>query len=231
VRKLTPVITCEHAGNTIPEPYAHLFETAYDEIQSHLGWDPGAREIGAFLAQHLEAPFYKCEATRLLVEPNRSLHSESLFSKFVQSLNPAERDEVLNQFYFPYRSAVEDWVLASDRPIVHISVHTFTPVFRNVVRDVDVGLLFDPARTAEAGFCASWLNELKQIAPGLRVRFNEPYKGTDDGFTTYLRTKFPDQEYLGIEIEVSQRFVSTPELGAVMTGLLESLQRTLSGGR
>ena len=94
MRKFTPVITCEHAGNTIPEPYAHLFETAYDEIQSHLGWDPGAREIGAFLAQHLGAPFYKCEATRLLVEPNRSLHSESLFSKFVQSLSPAERDEV-----------------------------------------------------------------------------------------------------------------------------------------
>ena len=231
MRNLTPVITCEHAGNTIPDRYTHFFATASDEIQSHLGWDPGAREIGAFLAQHLEAPFYKCEATRLLVEPNRSLHSESLFSKFMQSLNPAERDEVLNQFYFPHRSAVEDWVLASDKPIVHISVHTFTPIFKDVVRDVDVGLLFDPARTTEAVFCASWQMELQQTAPGLRVRFNEPYKGTDDGFTTYLRTKFPDEEYLGIEIEVSQRFVGTRDLGDVMTGLLESLKRTLFGGQ
>jgi predicted N-formylglutamate amidohydrolase len=229
VRKLTPVITCEHAGNAVPERYAQFFETASEEIQSHLGWDPGAREIGAFLAQHLEAPFYKCEATRLLVEPNRSLHSENLFSKFVQSLNPTERDEVLNQFYFPHRSAVEDWVLASDKPVAHISVHTFTPIFKGVVRDVDVGLLFDPARTAETDFCAVCRKELRQLAPGLRIRFNEPYKGTDDGFTTYLRTKFSDDEYLGLEIEVSQRFVTTPELGEVMTGLMESLKRTLGG--
>ena len=227
MRKLTPVITCEHAGNVIPERYAHLFESAAEEIQSHLGWDPGAREIGSFLAQQLGAPFYKCESTRLLVEPNRSLHSESLFSKFVQSLNAAERDEVLNQYYFPHRSTVEDWVRSSDKPILHISVHTFTPIFKEVVRDVDIGLLFDPARIEETNFCASWEKELQQAVPRLRIRFNEPYKGTDDGFTAYLRTKFSGEEYLGIEIEVSQRFVATPELEEVMTGLLVALNRTL----
>jgi predicted N-formylglutamate amidohydrolase len=229
VKKLTPVITCEHAGNVVPERYAHFFKSATEEIESHLGWDPGAREIGSFLAQHLEAPFYKCEATRLLVEPNRSLHSESLFSKFVHSLSAAERDEVLNQYYFPHRSAVEDWVRAR-KPTLHISVHTFTPVFKEVVRDVDIGLLFDPARVEETNFCASWLKELQQAAPGLRIRFNEPYKGTDDGFTTYLRTKFHDEEYLGIEIEVSQRFVATPGLDQVRTALLKALQQTLSRG-
>ncbi|HTF20236.1 MAG TPA: N-formylglutamate amidohydrolase [Chryseolinea sp.] len=227
---MIPVITCEHAGNVVPERYAHFFASASQELQSHLGWDPGAREIAAFIAQNLHAPFYKCESTRLLVEPNRSLHNESLFSSFVKQLNPAERDEVLNQYYFPHRSAVEDWVRASAKPIAHISVHTFTPVFKGVVRDVDIGLLFDPARTAETNFCAAWLKALQETAPDLRIKFNEPYKGTDDGFTTYLRTKFPDEEYLGIEIEINQRFVATPALADVMRTVLFSLNVVLGRG-
>jgi len=224
---LTPVITCEHAGNDVPERYAHFFTSASNELQSHLGWDPGAREIATFLSQHLRAPFYKCESTRLLVEPNRSLHNDGLFSKFVQQLSPAERTEVLNQYYFPHRSAVEDWVRVSGKPILHISVHTFTPVFNDVVRDVDIGLLFDPARKSETKFCAAWCKALEQTTPELRIRFNEPYKGTDDGFTTYLRTKFSDIDYLGIEIEISQRFVGTPALTDVMLALLNSIQTVL----
>lgn len=226
--KLIPVITCEHAGNSVPERFAPFFSSVGEQLQSHLGWDPGAREIGAFLASQLQAPFYKCESTRLLVEPNRSLHSESLFSKYVQHLSAAERDEVLNQYYFPHRSAVEDWVRLSPKPILHISVHSFTPVFDGVVRDVDIGLLFDPDRKGESKFCQLWLEELQDVVPTLRCRFNEPYKGTDDGFTTYLRTKFPDEEYLGIEIEVSQRFVGTRDLDQVMLAVLQSLQKALS---
>lgn len=221
------VITCEHAGNEVPERYTQFFTSALDELKSHLGWDPGAREIGSFLAQQLKAPFYKCESTRLLVEPNRSLDSGSLFSKFVQQLTPAERTEVLNQYYFPHRSAVEDWVRLSGKPVVHISVHTFTPVFNGIVRDVDVGLLFDPVRESEKAFCEAWYDTLNHLAPALRVRFNEPYKGTDDGFTTYLRTQFPDEQYLGIEIEVSQRFVDTPALNDLMQTLLTSLRTCL----
>jgi predicted N-formylglutamate amidohydrolase len=227
VTRLVPVITCEHAGNEVPERYTRFFALATNELQSHLGWDPGARELGAFLAQQLQAPFYKCEATRLLVEPNRSLHSESLFSSFVQELTSSEREEVLNQFYFPHRSAVEDWVRASAAPVFHLSVHSFTPVFKGVVREVDIGLLFDPDRQSEAAFCDLWRKALEFAAPGLRTRFNEPYKGTDDGFTTYLRTKFKDDEYLGIEIEVNQRFVGTTDFEVVMHSISDSLKRVL----
>jgi predicted N-formylglutamate amidohydrolase len=224
---MIPLITCEHAGNAVPARYATFFEAAGSELQSHLGWDPGAREIGAFLAHHLGAPFYKCESTRLLVEPNRSLHSEQLFSKFMQQLTAAERTEVLNQYYFPHRSAVEDWIKASTKPIVHISVHSFTPVFNGVERQVDIGLLFDPDRLGESKFCTAWLEALKTHAPHMRVLHNEPYKGTDDGFTTYLRTKFADEEYLGIEIEVNQRFVATPQMVEVRTLLLQTVGEIL----
>lgn len=198
-------------------------------MNSHLGWDPGAREIGLHLARELGAPFYKCESTRLLVEPNRSLHSLSLFSAFVQSLSDDERNEVLNQYYIPHRSAVETWVRSTEKPVAHISVHTFTPIFNGHIRDVDIGLLFDPERKAEREFCERWLSLLEAQVPGLRLRYNEPYKGTDDGFTTYLRTLFPGEEYLGIEIEVSQRFVATAQLDTVTEAISKSLMLAIAG--
>lgn len=225
---LVPIITCEHAGNEVPERFAHFFSSASEQLQSHLGWDPGAREVGAFLAHGLQAPFYKCESTRLLVEPNRSLHSESLFSKYVQELSDSERQEVLNQYYIPHRTTVEDWIRVSPKPVLHLSVHSFTPVFNGIVRDVDVGLLFDPDRTNEISFCNLWMQALNRLAPDIRFGFNKPYLGTDDGFTTYLRTKFQDEEYLGIEIEVSQRFVETHEMERIAGLLLDSLKVLLS---
>lgn len=227
VKGLVPVITCEHAGNNVPERYASHFEHAEQELRSHLGWDPGAREIASFLALGLKAPFYKCESTRLLVEPNRSLHSAGLFSRFVQTLTPQERDEVLNQYYVPYRSVVEQWISEAPQPVLHISVHSFTPVFNEVVRDVDIGLLFDPARRLELDFCVAWKAALDKTLRQFTTAFNEPYKGTDDGFTTYLRTVFPDARYGGIEIEVNQRFVGTGMMDTINTALLNTLREVL----
>ncbi len=35
---------------------------------------------------------------------------------------------------------------------------------------------------------------------------NEPYAGADDGLTTSLRGRFAPRQYLGIEIEINNRF-------------------------
>ncbi|NJW55731.1 N-formylglutamate amidohydrolase, partial [Salinimicrobium sp. CDJ15-91] len=90
--------------------------------------------------------------------------------------------------------------------VLHISVHTFTPELEGEVRTADVGLLFDPAREEEADFCKRFQKSLFKQDKELQVKFNYPYLGIDDGFTTYLRQKFPKQ-YLGIELEVNQKFI------------------------
>ena len=54
-------------------------------------------------------------------------------------------------------------------------------------------------------FCASFKNEILAINPTLKVRSNYPYLGRADGFTTYLRKQFKS-DYLGIEIEINQKF-------------------------
>ena len=92
-----------------------------------------------------------------------------------------------------------------DRRASGLSVHSFTPRFQGVTRDVDVGLLYDPRRPAERALCTEWIALLRARAPELRLRRNQPYRGDSDGLTTHLRGVL-GARYLGVELEVSQRF-------------------------
>ena len=48
---------------------------------------------------------------------------------------------------------------------------------------------------------------MKERAPELKVRRNYPYAGKSDGFTAYLRRRFPADAYVGIELEINQKHV------------------------
>jgi predicted N-formylglutamate amidohydrolase len=91
--------------------------------------------------------------------------------------------------------------------VIHISCHSFAPEMDGKPRDADIGLLYDPGRPAEAGLCRRWRIALKEYAAALRARMNYPYTGRADGFTVYLRRRFPAANYLGIELEINQKHV------------------------
>jgi len=224
---MTPIITCEHAGNLVPPPYAYLFADAGEVLNTHRGWDPGALQTAQYLAAKLDAPLFSCEVTRLLVEVNRSLESRELFSEYSQILSPATREEVLERYYFSYRGAVEEAIQTFGR-VLHLSIHSFTPSWNGVERDVDLGFLFDPTRKKELAFCEFCATEIRRRMPVLRVRFNEPYKGIDDGFTTHLRKLFPDEAYQGIEIEINQQYNGTALWESIPVALYEAIRKYLS---
>jgi predicted N-formylglutamate amidohydrolase len=217
------IITCEHAGNEVPDEYRYLFEGHENILASHRGWDPGALDIATFLAESLHCPLYSYTLTRLLIEPNRSIDSPQLFSEFSTGIPAQEKLAFIDEFYLSYRHEVESEIRTSGKPVVHISVHTFTPVLEGVKREVDIGILFDPGRWLETAFSQAWKNNLVRSLPDKTIRFNEPYKGIDDGFTTYLRTRFPDGDYAGIEIEINQRYAESDEFLSIQTALLRSL--------
>ena len=217
------IITCEHAGNQVPESYSHIFSDIKDVVASHRGWDPGALEIARYLATECSAPLFSCETTRLLIETNRSLDNHQLYSEYSRILFETEHEQLLQQFYYPYRNGVEDVISKVSKPALHLSIHTFTPVWNGVTRTADIGILFDPERKTETEFCKRLFDGLEQSLPLLNIRLNEPYKGTDDGFTTYLRTKFTSDEYLGIEIEVNQKYIGTEKWEMISMGLKEVL--------
>jgi predicted N-formylglutamate amidohydrolase len=230
--KPTLVISCEHGGNTIPARYAPLFVGARQELESHRGHDIGALDLARYLARHLQAPLYFSTVSRLLVDLNRSPHHRQLCSSRTRALDPVSRQALVTRYYAPYRSAVEKHIarlIARGRPVLHISVHSFTPVLRNTRRDADIGLLYDPARRRERVFCKHLQEALAELEPALRIRRNYPYKGTADGFTTWLRTAFSGSGYAGLELEINQRFFAGTRSGwhRVRRNLLQALSATL----
>ena len=148
--------------------------------------------------------------TRLLVDLNRSEHNPAVFSQVTRRLPPVEREGLLRAFHRPHRLRVEEHVAArigEGSSVLHLGVHSFTPVLGGEVRRVDLALLYDPGRLAERALAADWVQGLRARLPDLRIMRNNPYRGTSDGLTTTLRKRFTDPSYLGIEIEVNQRLL------------------------
>lgn len=225
------LLTCEHGGHRIPRQYAALFRGAARTLASHRGWDPGALIVARALARRLEAPLLAVTWSRLLVESNRAPTSPRIWSAFTAGLPRAERQRILDRYWWPHRRLVEDRVreaIAAGQRVVHVAVHSFTPVPNGGVRRADVGLLYDPGRPAEIRICRRWQAELRGLDPELRVRRNYPYRGTADGLTTWLRRRFPDRRYAGVELEMNQALLRTRRRRDLVDALVASLNGLLA---
>ncbi len=220
------ILTCEHAGHRIPAEYRALFRGAEALLASHRGWDPGALAVARHLARAFGLPLPIVTWSRLLVESNRAPANPRIWSRFTASLPADERDRILERYWWPHRSAVEAMVRAGaddGRRVVHVAVHSFTGTLGDEVRKADVGLLYDPARPGEAALCRRWQEILHGVDPALRVRRNYPYRGVADGLPTWLRHRFGDDVYAGIELELNQEMLAGASLRRMKAALATSL--------
>ncbi|MBD1396102.1 N-formylglutamate amidohydrolase [Pontibacter sp. JH31] len=202
------LLTCEHGGNKVPVSYEALFKGQEDTLQTHRGYDIGALELFDKMKSVADVHFHS-ETTRLLVELNRSVGHPKLLSEFSCVLPEKDRERLLQVHYFPYREKVEHMIqdfVSAGRRVLHIAVHSFTPVLDGEERKADIGLLYDPKRKHEQALCRQWKKKLQQNDKDLVIRFNYPYLGIADGLPSYLRRKFTGDQYIGIELEVNQRF-------------------------
>lgn len=228
------LITCEHGGNRVPAPYQALFAGHEELLASHRGWDPGALALARDLAQALDAPLYYATVSRLVIDLNRSVGHPRLYGEATRNVSPALRREIMEHHYLPYRNRVERHIqqaVAAGQRVLHLSAHSFTPVLNGQVRNADVGLLYDPARPGEVALARRWQAALKTAARDLRVRRNYPYSGTSDGFTAYLRRRFPAVSYVGIELEINQKHVASGggAWRAIRARLIATLREVLTG--
>lgn len=224
------LLTCEHGGHAVPPRLRPVFAGAEEQLRSHRGWDPGALALAQGMARSLDAPLLSGTISRLVVDLNRSIRHPRLFSELTRDLGRAERDRLLEEIYRPFRSAVaaalEDALARG--PVLHLSVHSFTPILDGRERDVDVGLLYDPARRGERDLCRRWSAELRARLVGWRVRRNAPYRGITDGHCTALRRRHPEAMYRGVEIEVNQRVLTEgPSRRRVARALVTCLKAAL----
>jgi len=234
-RPWSVLVTVEHGGNQVPEELSEAFRGFEPLLESHRGWDPGALDLGRALAGRLQATLVGSHVTRLLVDLNRSPGNRAVFSAVTRPLPKAVRDDLIRRFHRPHREAVERHVAraaASGSRVLHLGVHSFTPVLDGQARAADVGILYDPGRARETALAARIASRLKSLLPEWVVRRNYPYRGSSDGLVTVLRMRFDDADYAGLEIEVSQARLSAdgrfPE--EVTVALAEAVTEALADG-
>lgn len=228
------LITCEHASAAIPEPYVPVLGEFVARCEAHQLSDTGTAEIGTFLGKLLDAPVFSGKHSRLLVDLNRSLTNPSLFSPPIRELPDKERARILLDYYYPFRHEVLgalERLSTETKPIFHISVHSFTPVFHGEKRRADYGILFDPSREWERKISELWLYYLSAAEPERISLPNYPYQGVSDGHVTTLRRVYRRQPYIGIEIEFNQALplIQKPEHFARL--FVKTLQRALTNKR
>jgi predicted N-formylglutamate amidohydrolase len=224
------VVTCEHGGHDVPADYGEHFRGHARSLTSHRGWDPGTLRLAQLLAKRFDAPLVSATVTRLLVDLNRSPHNPRVFSPLTRGLPRSERLELLERFHAPHWDAAREAVqrgLARGRRVLHLGIHSFTPVFDGVIRRPDVALLYDPARESERALAGDWLRALASAEPGRVHRRNDPYRGSADGLTTALRKVHADARYVGIEVEVNQRHVEPN--GCFPAWVADALTTSLAG--
>jgi predicted N-formylglutamate amidohydrolase len=210
------LVTCEHASAALPEGVE--LGVAPHVLETHVSYDRGAREIACALAPELGAPLHLGRYSRLLVDLNRREHnpaaivaeSYGIAVPMNATLDEGARAARLATFHRPYRDAARDDArrLAASGGCLHLSVHSFDPSLDPARRAFDAGVLFDPSREPERTIARSIAEGL--AARGDSVRENEPYRGTPEGLTSWLRDQLPAERYVGLEIEACHRWMHTP---------------------
>jgi len=219
------IVTCEHGGNKIPSAYARRFNGFDDLLRSHRGFDPGALALWNALVARGTDWSSASVTSRLLIDLNRSESNPRVFSVVTRAWSAEDKEDLIVRFHRPYWEPVAATVrraLQGRRTVLHISVHTFTPVLGRSRRDFDVGILYDSSHHEEREWCRAWAARIRQTS-GLRVRLNRPYLGKSDGLTTALRNRFGPR-YLGVELEVNQALW---EESTWATGVLEGIVSTV----
>jgi predicted N-formylglutamate amidohydrolase len=218
------IVTCEHGGNQIPPKYQPYFQFAKERLKSHEGWDIGAMDLAKAFAEQFADYYFFTEISRLLVEVNSSIGRPRLFSSITKPLDTKIKEELLSCYYFPYRRQVSDTIgkcITKNNVVLHLSVHSFTSILKQKERLADVGLLYVPYREEERKFCGEWKKNIVLQSKNIKIRLNYPYLGKSDSLVTALRKSFPSNKYIGVELEVNQKFMK-PQCPATLTHLLLS---------
>ena len=208
-------LVCEHAGNRIPKI---LGDMGLDAIQRerHIAWDIGAEGVSKQLSTLLDAPLITQTYSRLVCDCNRSVQAESFIPAKSEAtiipgnegLSPADRQARTDEIYWPLHRRIEreiDRRLAAEKPVMFISVHSFTPVFLGEERSMHVGLLYLKDRRL-----ASLVGSVLKTYEDTSIVENEPYAlDYDRDFTVPYhgeRRAIPS-----LEFEVRQDLIAEPD--------------------
>ena len=186
-RKL--LLICDHASNALPPDFGRL-GLPESEFRRHIAYDIGAAGVTRRLADKLDAPAILSGFSRLLIDPNRGPDDPTLVMKLSDGavipdnarITPPGVEERLRQFHAPYHAAISaflDEALDTGEAPAILSVHSYTPAWKEVARPWQVALLWDKDDRLAGPMIAAL------EAEGFTVGDNEPYDGALENDTLY----------------------------------------------
>jgi predicted N-formylglutamate amidohydrolase len=223
------LLICEHASRRLPARLGSL-GLAAEMLDAHIAWDPVALAVAKRLSNEFDAALIHQNFSRLAYDCNRPpdapdampARSEIYDVPGNAGLTAAERVSRTEAIYLPFRAAIERRIAerkAAGRATVVVTVHSFTPVYRGVRREVEVGILHDrDSRLADE------MLRLAAASGRFIVRRNEPY-GPDDGVTHTLKEHALANGLLNVMIEVRNDLIRDESGQEVMAGFLAGLIR------
>ncbi|HTJ84543.1 MAG TPA: N-formylglutamate amidohydrolase [Polyangiaceae bacterium] len=219
-------LLCDHASRRLPRALGDLGLSDAD-LESHIAWDPGARDAALELSRRLDAPVALSGWSRLAIDCNRPLEAASSIPEITcevpvpgnVGLDAAARAARTEELFRPYHAAIAGLLEARDArglESIIVSVHSFTPSLYGKDRPWHVGVMYGKdARLGRALF------EALSARPDLVVGDNEPYRvtdGSDYGVPVYAERA----GRLGVLVELRQDLVSTAERAHALADIVAS---------
>lgn len=179
------LLVCEHASNRFPERWGDL-GLSDAERRAHIAWDPGALPVAQHVSHLLDAPLVRSHVSRLIYDCNRAPDHPSAMAQTSETyqiaancgLTDDQRLERTREIYLPFHAAVEEMIARmmsrGQRPVL-VTIHSFTPVWHGVAREVELGIIHD----ADPALALAMLAQARQ-STALDCRLNAPYSAADD---------------------------------------------------
>jgi predicted N-formylglutamate amidohydrolase len=177
------LLTADHAGRRIPEACGDLGVSAAD-MERHIAWDIGIAGVTRALAAALDAPAVLQTYSRLVIDCNRNPGVASAFPALSEAtripgnvgLSEADKLARRSAIFDPYHKQISALIAArAGRQTIYVAMHSFTPVYCEVVRGMHVAVLYN--RNPRVSHL---LADMLRREPGLVVGENDPYSVSDD---------------------------------------------------
>ncbi len=198
------LVICDHSSNNIPKYYNNLGMTKKN-LENHRAYDIGAANVATQLSNILDCNLVMANFSRLLIDPNRGEDDPTLIPKISDgkiikenikiSLNDLERKKRIKEYYAPYHRQINKFIEESlDYKKVPkiLSIHSFTPIWKGKIRNIEAGILWDKDKRLSTLF----LKYLKNIKLG----DNKPYSGRLKNDTLYKHGTLNGLPHVLIEI-------------------------------
>lgn len=210
------VLACDHASNRFPEGYGDLGLTPHQRLM-HIAWDPGALAVALQLSEMLDAPLVASTVSRLVIDCNRRHDAPDLIPIVSErteipgnmGIGDNERAMRIGAFHEPFHAALEGVLerrKAAGIETILVTVHSFTPVYKDVPRPWPIGLI----HARDESFTAALRDALAADDGTLNIGWNQPYSALN-GVTFTLEQHGHDRGLEATMIEIRHDEILEPD--------------------